>query len=795
MNSKYYLTDKLELPGYNIRLLFKAPEDKKKDKKASVILTNPEDNTGAKIVPKPLVIPNYKTLVTMRKDIIDYANKVLINNSFEELSEELLNELLESLVLKINEVELAEDTLEKDESNQEFRPIFNEYLNKLKPRLIDNKPAEETDLTNRNKKEVIEDFLLNYYKDEIIKLQDEISKDNPKKALIIDYEDLERFEPDLADLLISNPEEVIKLFNTVIANNFIDKTTRQNFNKAVINARFKNIKNTVEFKDLKSNRIGELVEIIGTIKKVDTIRPRLLIGLFECKDCLNKIEVSQDIRKSYILRPNICLECGAKRGFTLVNEDSIFTDLQTFTIQQPLDTVIIGTPRDFEVRVTEDLVDKANAGAKVKLTGIFTYVSDEKNNTNYVIEANNIELLEEETIINITPEDEKEILEFSKRPTILKDLVSLFAPKLILPFELKLAILCFIVKGIRVGNRREWINILIIGDPATAKTELKINIKDLCIKCVSTSGTGATAKGLTYSTLPDKDKLGGYSLEAGVLALADKGHAIIDEFDKLKPEDQEATNEAIDSGFIPVNRAGFNTQLPARAGVIAFGNPKGKRFDRYKDLKDQLNIEEDVISRYDLTFILKDIPNEERDSKIFKSLYRPEEELDNTFLKKYLAYVTNLTPGIAEDTIEYMNEYYLQYRATNNEEDTTVVTTARQGEALGRLAGAIAKLKIKEEVTTEEVDKAIDLINYSLENLDQLGVDKTKQQKERELIIQLLEEESNLDNGVNRTYLKELFTELTGVSNTTFNRRIAELSNAKQIIVKGKSIYLVVNED
>lgn len=791
MNSKYYLTDKIEEPGYNIRLLYKAPEDKKKDKKASIILTNPEDNTGAKIVPKPLVIPNYKTLVTMRKDIIDYTNRVLINNSFEELAEELLNELLESLVLKINEEELAEETLEKDESNEDFRPIFNEYLDKLKPRLIEDKPAEELELINRNKKEVIEDFLLNYYKEDLLQLQEEISKDNPKKALIIDYEDLERFEPDLADLLITNPEEVIKLFNTVIATNFISKETKQKFNKAVINARFKNIKNTVEFKDLKSNRIGELVEIIGTIKKVVTIRPRLLTGLFECNNCLNKIEVSQDIRKNYVLRPNICLECGTKRGFTLVNEDSIFTDLQTFTIQQPLETVIIGTPRDFEVRVTEDLVDKANAGAKVKLTGIFTYVSDEKNNTNYVIEANNIELLEEETIINITPEDEKEILEFSKRPTILEDLVSLFAPNLILPYELKLAILCFIVKGIRIGNRREWINILVIGDPATAKTELKINIKDLCIKCVSTSGTGATAKGLTYSTLPDKDKLGGYSLEAGALALADKGHAIIDEFDKLKPEDQEATNEAIDSGYIPVNRAGFNTQLPARAGVIAFGNPKGKRFDRYKELKSQLNIEEDVISRYDLTFILKDIPNEERDSKIFKSLYIPEEALDNTFLKKYLAYVTGLTPGIAEDTIDYMNEYYLQYRATNNEEDTTVVTTARQGEALGRLSGAIAKLKIKEEVDTEEVDKAIDLINYSLENLDQLGVEKTPTQKDRELLLGLIQAETKLDNGISRSYLLDLYKEETGASERTFKRRIRELKNANKIETKGQNVYLL----
>ena len=191
-----------------------------------------------------------------------------------------------------------------------------------------------------------------------------------------------------------------------------------------------------------------------------------------------------------------------------------------------------------------------------------------------------------------------------------------------------------------------------------------------------------------------------------------------------------------------------------------------------------------------MTFILKDIPNEERDSKIFKSLYRPEEELDNTFLKKYLAYVTSLTPGIAEDTIEYMNEYYLQYRATNNEEDTTVVTTARQGEALARLSGGIAKLQLHKEVTEEDVDQAIELVNFSLENLGQLGLDKTPQEEHRELIIKLLEDNSSLDNAMDKSYLRELFKEESKASDSTFKRRLKDLETSKAIKVKGKTVYL-----
>ena len=789
MYDNYYLTKPIKRPKYNLRLLFKAPEDKKKDKKALVIITNPEDTTGAKINSKPLTIPSYKTLVTMQNDINSYIYGNLINNSLEPLTAELFDELIDDLITKLEEKVLAEDVLkEADNDTGNFRAIYDEYYNLINPKLDLNIINEEDTAKAKTKIELAEDFLTYYYKDELRLIQqDKITMDNPKQPLIINYDDLIAFDVDLAELLIYKPEEVINIFNAIIESRFIEEDTKKRFKDVSINARFKNIPNTVEFKNLKSNRIGELVEITGNIKRIETIKPRLLYGLFECNNCVNTIPVKQDIKNNYLQRPNICNECGATKGFNLRLEDSIYTDLQLLTIQEPLENVIINAPREFEVRVTEDLVDKARAGAKVKLTGIFTYKSEKDNNTSYVIEANNIELLEEEAIINITPEDEEKILEFSKRPTVLEDLVSLFAPNLILPYELKLAILCFIVRGMAIGTRREWINLLIIGDPATAKTELKFNIRNLSLKCVTSSGTGATARGLTYST--NKDNAGNWSLEAGVLALADNGNAIIDEFDKLRPEDQQAINEAIDTGYIPVNRAGFNTILPSRAGVICFGNPKGKRFDKYTDLKDQINIEEDVISRYDLTFILKDTVDKDKDSKIFRSLFIPEEDIDNEFLKKYLNYVTTLSPEIAEDKIDLLNEYYLEYRAGNDYEDNTIFTTARQGEALGRISGAIAKLKLNEEVTEEDIGQAIKLVNYSLENLEQLGVEKTKQQKEREILVNLLKENSGLDDGIEKSILRELFIEETNVSSKTFDRRIKELENSKDLKVKGKTVY------
>ena len=348
--------------------------------------------------------------------------------------------------------------------------------------------------------------------------------------------------------------------------------------------------------------------------------------------------------------------------------------------------------------------------------------------------------------------------------------------------------LCYLVRGINIGTRREWINILIIGDPATAKTEIKFNINRLSNKCIMSSGTGATARGLTYST--NRDKNGNWILEAGVLALADNGEAVVDEIDKAKPEDKEKLNEAIDNGFIPVNRAGFNTILPSRAGLLAFGNPKGKRFDRYKYIKDQINMEDDFISRFDLTFTLEDRADKDKDSEIFKSLFVKEESIDNEFLKKYLTYARKLTPEVTEERIDYMLDYYLKYREDNTNDDVTVFTTARQGEALARLSGAVAKLNLHKEVTEEDINQAIELVNFSLDNLGQLGQSVTPQEEHRQIIIQLLEDNSTLDNAMDKSYLRDLFIEETDSSNSTFKRRLKDLENSKSVIVKGKTVYL-----
>ena len=778
--SKYYLTKPISQEDYNVRLLVKAPKDKVKDKKALAVITDTEDQEEASIKPKVL---SYKLFGTSKKIIRSYINECIIGNMFELLSNDLLDELMEDLEVKIDENILLDTSLEEFDDN--LKNILEEYLAVLNP--IPAYSSREDKIINNDD---VADFLTYKYKQELMDIQyDKISIDNPKQALIIDYHVLESYNTFLADMLIINPNDMLYWFNMVINNLFINADIKERFKDVTINARFINIPNEVEFTNLKSNRIGEFITIIGTVKRLSDNKPKLKIGYYECNKCKNPISINQEIDKSHELKPTYCDECNGKK-FTLNQQMSTYTDIQTLTIQEPLDNVITNKPKEFEVIVSDDLVDTITPGTKVKLTGIFTYSIDKDDNTNYLIIGNNIEPLEEINDINITETDKREILEFSNRETVLDDLVNMFTPNLILDDEFKLGMLTFMVKGIPIGNKREWINILLIGDPATAKTEVKNAIKQLSLKCITATGTGTTAKGLTYSTI--KDNVGTWILEAGAYPLANGGHIIIDEFDKLHNEAQHELNEALNSGLVEVNRVGFNTQLPARAGALCIGNPKDKRFDKYKGLKEQINIQEDVISRFDLTFILKDIAETNLDDDIFNSLFITNEEIDYTFLKKYLTYAATLTPVIPRNVRVYMKDYYLDYRSRNNEEDTVIVITARQGEAIPRLAGAIAKLKCKDTVTTEDVDMAVKLINYSLSNLEQIGVEKPTSQLERETILKLMQDNINgLDNGIDKGFIKQLYIEETGKTERTFYRRVKDLVNAGKIEDKGSILYLM----
>ena len=197
------------------------------------------------------------------------------------------------------------------------------------------------------------------------------------------------FDPDLADLLIEKPEEVIKASQKAIKN--ID-TTRKN---ADLQVRFENLTNNIPLRELRSKYIGKFVAVDGIIRKTNEIRPRIINAMFECRSCMRLHEVPQ--KSNMISEPALCNDCGG-RSFRLLQEESEFLDTQTTKLQEPLENLSGGEqPRQINVVLEDDLVDNVTPGDIIRITGTLKTVRDEKTKLfkNYIY-CNYIEALEQE---------------------------------------------------------------------------------------------------------------------------------------------------------------------------------------------------------------------------------------------------------------------------------------------------------------------------------------------------------------------------------------------------------------
>ena len=213
-----------------------------------------------------------------------------------------------------------------------------------------------------------EEFFATSYKDDVF----EILETYPdERSLIVDYNDLEMFDPDLADLLIEKPQEIIEASQMAIKN--IDPLVKD----ADLNIRFANVTNLIPLKTLLSKYIGKFVSADGIVRKTDEIRPRIETGVFECRGCMRLHEVEQS-SSNRIIEPSLCSECGG-RSFRLLQEESKYIDTQTARMQEPLENLSGGTePKQMLMILEDDLVDELNPGDKVRITGTLRTFREER---------------------------------------------------------------------------------------------------------------------------------------------------------------------------------------------------------------------------------------------------------------------------------------------------------------------------------------------------------------------------------------------------------------------------------
>jgi replicative DNA helicase Mcm len=285
---------------------------------------------------------------------------------------------------------------------------------------------------------------------------------------------------------------------------------------------------------------------------------------------------------------------------------------------------------------------------------------------------------------------------------------------------------------------RGEMNALLIGDPGTAKSQLLQYVARIAPRGLYTSGRGTTAAGLTAAVI--REKGGSMSLEAGALVLADKGIACIDEMDKMRPEDRVAIHEAMEQHTVSVAKGGIVATLNARTAILAAANPSLGRYEPHRTVAENISLPVTILSRFDLIFVLRDVPDKEADGKMSEHILEihrrrsspVEAPVDLELMRKYVSYAKGVHPVLGTDALKRLSDFYLAMRGASETEGSPVAITARQLESLVRIAEARARVALRREVTAEDAEAAIAIMKRSL---GEVGIDVASYKMDIDLIM------------------------------------------------------------
>ena len=557
------------------------------------------------------------------------------------------------------------------------------------------------------------------------------------KSLIIDFDDLISFDPALARSLVGNPDDYITYATSAATAQMRVEDPEYAEHVGKIFARFRRLPERTALRKIGAEHIKKIALVDGIIVRTTQVKPTIVSAVFRCRKCLEIIV--QDQEGELIRGPGShCPFCKQSTSFELIQEQSKFKNTQEARIQErPEDLPPGQLPRYLDIRLEDDLVDSARPGDRVSVTSI---VRAEKQTVgergrlrtfNIYLDANFVDVVGKETeVVEITPEDEKQILEAARDPWVQRKLVMSLAPSIYGYEDVKEGILYLLFGGTAKHlpdgvNIRGDENVLLIGDPGTAKSQLLQYVSRIAPRGLYTSGRGTTAAGLTAAVL--REKTGGMILEAGALVLADKGVACIDELDKMRPDDRVAIHEALEQQTVSVAKGGIVATLNARAAVLAAANPSLGRYEAHRNVSENINLPVTILSRFDLIFIIKDQPEPDYDSRMSEhilALHRSRTSLETApfapeFLRKYISFAKRISPVLTPEAVTELRDFYLKMRSKGGEE-AAVAITPRQLEALVRISEARARAFLRENVTVEDAKSAIRIMTVSLSDV---GVD------------------------------------------------------------------------
>lgn len=450
------------------------------------------------------------------------------------------------------------------------------------------------------------------------------------ESLEVSWAHLSDSKPVLGMFVAQVPSSILPIFDAVALDVTLYHYPDYERIHSELHVRMSDLPISLTLRQLRQNHLNSLLRVSGVVTRRTGVFPQLKHVKFDCTKCgVTLGPFHQDSHSEVKL--SFCQNCQSRGPFTVNSEKTIYRNYQKLTLQESPGTVPAGRlPRHREVILLWDLIDSAKPGEEVEITGIYRNSYDAQlNNKNgfpvfaTIIEANHVVKSHDQLAgFRLTEEDEREIRALSRDPKIVEKLIRSIAPSIYGHEDIKTAVALSLFGGVaKVAQgkhaMRGDINILLLGDPGTAKSQVLKYIENTAHRAVFATGQGASAVGLTASVRRDP-LTAEWTLEGGALVLADRGTCLIDEFDKMNDQDRTSIHEAMEQQTISISKAGIVTTLQARCAVVAAANPIGGRYNSTVPFSQNVELTEPILSRFDILCVVRDTVDPAEDERLAK---------------------------------------------------------------------------------------------------------------------------------------------------------------------------------
>ena len=634
-----------------------------------------------------------------------------------------------------------------------------------------------------------------------------------EKSLEVSYIQLHEVQTLLALWVGDAPVEMLKIFDEVAVELVKERFEFYDRISSSIHVRITDLPTEEKIRDLRHFHVNKLVKIRGVITRRSAVLPEMKYVTFACAKCSHLMGPFFQ-QGGMEVKINHCSSCNSRGPFNVRNEQSGYRDYQKLNLQEAPGSVPPGRlPRYKEVILLDDLVDSVRPGEEVEITGIYRNVYDiSLNATNgfplfaTIIEANHVNKQEDRFAGHrLTPEDKMAIMELSRDPRVAKRIIKSIAPSIYGHEDIKtgIALSMFggVSKDIQGKHRlRGDINILLMGDPGTAKSQFLKYVEKTANRAVFTTGQGASAVGLT-AAVHKSPVTREWTLEGGALVLADKGVCLIDEFDKMNDQDRTSIHEAMEQQSISVSKAGIVCSLQARCAVIAAANPKSGRYNAGRSFQENVQLTEPILSRFDILCVVKDVIDVENDERLARFVVdnhirshpdqgddspavedRDADILDQDLLRKYIMYAReNIHPRLNQLDQEKLARVYSSLRKESMATGS-IPMTVRHVESMIRMAESHAKMHLRDFVRQDDLDVAVRVMLESFLGANKISVAKSLRRKFRRYLVSTGDNDELLHHLL-KTLANEHF-QYKLYDNPTFRRAQANNEDLEMLVDK-----------